>query len=138
MRVLSAANGTVSAVVTSALDLGVAASTLKPDIPGPWRKGLDLATWITEGIDARRVETFWARRAKARPALPDAPVSFENLYKHSRPQHSLKQYDCKSLRFHATIEEGIGVDRHDTATLPAVRNGATLKMENRYLGGIGA
>ena len=50
---------------TSALDLGVAASTLKPDIPAPGEKGLDLATRITEGIEAgtaatpRRLVHMW-------------------------------------------------------------------------------
>ena len=55
---------------TSALDPGLAASTLKPDIPPSWRKGLDLRRRITEGIVTRRAETVGSASAanKARSA----------------------------------------------------------------------
>jgi hypothetical protein len=76
---------------TSALDPGLAASTLKPDIP-PGEKGLDLRRRITEGIvtegrdpasrfsgsaglgDAR--QSGWSR---ARPAEPGARVELTGL-----------------------------------------------------------
>lgn len=75
---------------TSALDLGLAASTLKPDIPPPEEKGLDLSTRITEGIVTegqdpasrfRDLLVSVSAASRARPAEPDAPSTPRFLHR---------------------------------------------------------